>query len=174
MILLVIYFSSLMITTALSGIVMSDKYKAAWIYFITPIYRPGEIIGGAVKAVVVMFFAPFAMLALVLGISLVGYTVLPNILLAICNQLFIITIMSIASVRHLPFSTSAYKPSFTSVLKNLLMMMIGFVVGAVHYFIYSYTWLVLLLIVVSATATYFLFKSINNYSWRKIISEYQD
>ena len=173
-VLLIIYFSSLMITTALGGIVMSDKYKAAWIYFITPISKPGAIIAGAVKAVTIMFFIPLALLALVFGVSIIGYSVLPNLLLAICNQLFIITLMSIASVNYLPFSTSVYKPNFSSILKNIAMMIMGFIVGAIHYAIYSYTWLVIILIVVSVTATYFLFNTINKYSWRKITSVYSE
>jgi VIT1/CCC1 family predicted Fe2+/Mn2+ transporter len=82
--------------------------------------------------------------------------------------------MSLASVHHLPFSTSTYKPNFSSVLKNILMMMLGGLVGIIHYFIYSYTWLVLVLIVVSLASAYFLFGIISKYSWRKIISEYRD
>ena len=174
MILLIIYFSSLMIITALGGIVMSDKYKAAWIYFVTPIYKPGKIILGAIKSVIVMFFLPFAILSLGLGLGFVGISVLPNIILAICNQLLIITLMAMVSVNYLPFSTSVYKPNFSSVLKNILMMMLGFLVGIMHYFIYQYTWLVVVITIISLVSTYFLFKTIGNYSWQKILSEYRE
>jgi len=173
-ILLIIYFSSLMIVTALGGIVMSDKYKAAWIYFITPISNPGEIIAGSIKAVTVMFFFPLATIALVVSTGFIGFSVIPNMILAISNQLFIITIMSMSSVKYLPFSTTLYKPNFLSVMKNFTMMIIGGLVGIIHFFIYPYTWLVLVLIIVSLVATYFLFKTISRYNWSKIISEYRE
>ncbi len=173
-ILLIIYFSSLMILTALGGIVMSDKYKAAWIYFITPISKPGEIIAGSIKAVTVMFFFPLATVALLASTGFIGFSVIPNMILAISNQLFIITIMSMSSVKYLPFSTTIYKPNFLSVIKNFLMMIIGGSVGVIHFFIYPHTWLVLVLIPISLAATYFLFSTIGKYSWGKIISEYRE
>ncbi len=173
-ILLIIYFSSLMILTALGGIVMSDKYKAAWIYFITPISKPGEIIAGSIKAVTVMFFFPLATVALLASTGFIGFSVIPNMILAISNQLFIITIMSMSSVKYLPFSTTIYKPNFLSVIKNFLMMIIGGSVGVIHFFIYPHTWLILVLIPISLAATYFLFGTIGKYSWTKIISEYRE
>lgn len=173
-ILLIIYFSSLMILTALSGIVMSDKYKAAWIYFITPISKPGEIIAGSIKAVTVMFFFPLAIIALIASTGFIGFLVIPNMILAISNQLFIITIMSVSSVKYLPFSTTIYKPNFLSVIKNFAMLIIGGSVGVIHFFIYPHTWLVLVLIPISLTATYFLFATIGKFSWGKIISEYRE
>ena len=173
-ILLIIYFSSLMILTALGGIVMSDKYKAAWIYFITPISKPGEIIAGSIKAVTIMFFFPLAIIALIASTGFIGFSVIPNMILAISNQLFIITIMSVSSVKYLPFSTTIYKPNFLSVIKNFAMLIIGGSVGVIHFFIYPHTWLVLVLIPISLTATYFLFATVGKYSWGKIISEYRE
>jgi VIT1/CCC1 family predicted Fe2+/Mn2+ transporter len=95
-------------------------------------------------------------------------------ILAISNQLFIITIMSMSSVKYLPFSTTIYKPNFLSVIKNFAMLIIGGFVGVIHFFIYPHTWLVLVLIPISLAATYFLFATIGKYSWGKIISEYRE
>ena len=171
---LIIYLSSILISSALGGIIMSDKYKAAWLYFITPVYKPGQIIAGAVKAITVMFFVPLAILAIVLGIGIAGINILPNVILAISNQLLIITLIAMVSINYLPFSTSVYKPNFTSVLKNFAMLMLAGLVGVLHYVIYNYMWIVLPMIALSLTATYLLFKSIGNYSCNKIVSVYRE
>ncbi len=173
-VLMIIYFSTLMISTALGGIVMSDKYKAAWLYFITPIYEPGKIIVGAVKAVVVMFFVPLAILAIGLGVVFAGFSILPNLILAICNQVLIIGLFSINGVRFLPFSTNTYKPSFTTALKGIAMLILAMIVGTLHFFIYDYIWIVLPMMALSLTATYFIYKNIGNYSWNKIMSVYRE
>jgi hypothetical protein len=144
------------------------------LYFITPIYQPGKILVGATKAVTVMFFVPLALLALVLGISFVGVSILPNLLLAICNQVLIIGLFASNGLRYLPFSTNTFKPNFTAALKSLAMLVLAGCVGVLHFVIYNYLWIVLPMIALSLTATYFIFKQIGNYSWNKIMSVYSE
>ena len=45
-----IYFSSLLVITAITQMKYSDKFRASWIFFITPVDKPGEIISGSIKA----------------------------------------------------------------------------------------------------------------------------
>lgn len=169
-----IYFSIMMIMTALGGIAMSDKFKAAWIYFITPIYDPGEILAGSIKATIVMFFVPIAVLATTIGIGLIGFAALPNLLLAVINVLLITVLISIVSVHHFPFSSSINKPGFSTVIKSFLTLIAAGLIAVLHYFIMDKTIVVIAVTIASSVATYFLFKVIYNYNWSKILSVYSE
>jgi biotin transporter BioY len=46
----IIYFSSFILIMAISQIAYSERFKAAWLYFTTPVRSPGYLIGGALKA----------------------------------------------------------------------------------------------------------------------------
>lgn len=173
-VLMIIYFSSLLISTALGSITMSDKYKASWLYFITPIYEPGKIFLGAVKAVSVMFFAPFAMLALTVGVAFVGVNIIPNVVLACVNQIIIIGLYFLFGMPYLPFSTSTYKPSAGSIFKGFFALIIAALIGLLHYFVYNYIYAVMFLIVVGCSIIYFMQKHISNFSWQKVLSVYRE
>jgi hypothetical protein len=92
----IIYFSSLILITAINQLMYSDKYKAAWIYFTTPIAKPGKIISGALKSLLVKFYLPIITLTFLGAILFEGPRVIPNLFLGLCNQLLIIFLILIA------------------------------------------------------------------------------
>ena len=105
MLLFVVYFSSLVLLTALMQLPFSEKYKASWIFRTAPVDSPGKIICGAVKSVIVFFYIPIALIVMVFGLSLMGLSVFPNLLLGCINVLAIGSVISLIEVRKLPFST---------------------------------------------------------------------
>jgi ABC-2 type transport system permease protein len=172
--LMVVYISSLVVFTAISNMVMSEKFKAAWIYFITPIYKPGKIILGSLKAVCVMFLLPLIALALVLGLMFAGLSILPNLALAIVNQLLIILLFSLLNTSYFPFSTAVYKPNAGAVFKNIFAMLFATLIGVLHFFVYDYILLVVLFIALDVTLIYFITRQISANSWQKIMSIYRE
>ncbi len=50
--------SSFIFITAISNLIYSDKYKAAWVYFVAPLAAPGRLLSGAWKAALVKFLLP--------------------------------------------------------------------------------------------------------------------
>src|SRR4029078_12967130 len=99
-----LYFSSLLLSMAVTQLVYSEKYKAAWLYFITPVNVPGEIINGAVKAAIVKFFLFFIFVLAIPGIALAGISFIPNLLLAVINQLVICYVLVYLGNKELPFA----------------------------------------------------------------------
>jgi hypothetical protein len=55
MVLGAIYFTSFLLMMAIGQIIYSEKFKAAWIYYTSPVEKPGEIISGAAKAAILKF-----------------------------------------------------------------------------------------------------------------------
>jgi ABC-2 type transport system permease protein len=68
----VIYFSSFALMMAIYQLAYSDKYKAAWIYYITPIQSPGKLLSGALKSVMVKLYLPMVCLPVSQRFSLSG------------------------------------------------------------------------------------------------------
>jgi hypothetical protein len=53
-------------------------------------------------------------------------------------------------------------------------MIVGSITAVLHYFLYNITPVVIILTFLSAGAAWFVYDSIRNYSWQKVISKYQD
>ncbi len=134
--LIVIYFSNLLLITALAQITMHEKYKAAWIFFTTPVDKPGNFISGSVKAAVAQFFFPLAAVIFILLTTLAGPFIIPNVLLGIANEFFITAISAYIVVKKLPFS-SPQQNNTGSGLRVFSVMILGSVLAFIHYLLYK-------------------------------------
>ena len=142
--LILLYCASLAAPAALLHLRFSSQFEAAWIYSALPLHRPGEVLLGAFKAVMVRLMLPtFAVLA---AIALVvwGWRVLPDVLLASVVLVLICLIEALLVGRHLPFSESAgAMESSGRTLRSMLLMPIVGGFGLAHYAIRPYPFVVL-------------------------------
>jgi len=167
--LMIIYISSMFLTTALLQLQYSDKYKASWIFFITPVNTPGQVISGAVKCVLLFYFLPIVLLIFAMGIILQGPAALPNLLLGSVNVLAIATLISYIMVRKLPFSTQQEGTSGGSTFfRTMLLLIIPALFGLVHWLISGFYWVVLLLLLLSAIVPWLVFDEIKKLKWEKL------
>ncbi len=164
-----LYFSSLLLSMAVTQLVYSEKYKAAWLYFITPVNVPGEIINGAVKAAIVKFFLFFILVLAVPGIALAGISFIPNLLLAVVNQLVICYALVYLGNKELPFAKNqSIEVKAGNFMRNLFRMIIPFSIAVLHYFIYTSMPLVILVLIVSGAAFWVIMDSVKKFSWTVI------
>ena len=84
-----IYISAFLLIMAIQQMHHSEKWKASWMYLITPVHTPGAIILGGAKAIIAKFYLPIAVFITVTGFVLFGPKALPNLLLGIINILLI-------------------------------------------------------------------------------------
>jgi hypothetical protein len=170
-----LYFISLVLSTAITQLAYTEKYKAAWMYFITPVNVPGNIINGGVKATIVKFFLPGILILIVPGIALTGVSFVPNLLLAIVNQLIICYVLVYLGYRDLPFSKmQSINVKTGNFMRNLFRMIIPFGIAILHYFIYTSIPLVTLALAVSGAALWLIVGSVNNFSWSVIKTSYTE
>lgn len=161
-----IYFSSIVITVAVSQMIYSDKFRASWIFFIVPVPRPGEIISGALKATVFQFAFFMAILTFGGGLWMAGPAILPNLILAVCNQILITYAIAMISFRQLPFSQPIGTAQKTGQFaRSLSMMFFSLVVGSTHYFIYKYNIAVGVFLLVSLVALWLMTRHIRQLRW---------
>lgn len=170
-----LYFSSLLLSMAVAQLTYSEKYKASWIYFIAPLHLPGNIINGAVKAAVVKFFLPAIAVLSIAGIALTGASFLPNLLLAIVNQLVICYMLVYMGRKDLPFSKNQSIDVKTgNFVRSIFRMIIPFSIAIIHYFIFNNLPLIILVFIVAVAALWLLMGSVNKFSWGVISTSYTE
>jgi hypothetical protein len=175
LLLTIIYMLGFTILQAMSNLKQSDKYKAAWIYFITPIQEPGNIISGAVKATIAIFFLPLAIALIILSVAFIGWNIIPNLLLGISNQLLICFFVAYISMREFPFArTATNKVKGTGFIRGLFSLIFPVTLGILHYFIYNFIPVVLLLALLSLIGTWLIAGSIKRRDWNSVQSEYRE
>jgi hypothetical protein len=167
-----IYFSSYLVMQAISQMTYSDKFKAAWIYFIAPVKTPGQLINGALKAALVKFYIPIVVIVSAATIVLAGPKLLPNLLLGLFNEVLICSLITYITVKELPFSMQQNNNIKSgSFIKGLFMLIIPAFVALFHFLIYKFTAVVYIFTILSGIATWLTFGSINNIGWNKILSK---
>lgn len=166
-----VYFSSFILIIAIAQLPFSDKYKAAWIYYSSPIAAPGLLINGTFKAIVSKFYLPLVVLSFVTGIILIGPSILPNLLLALFNELFICSLITYLTMKELPFSTQQGTNSKTgNFFRGILTFIIPSTIAVFHFFIYKITVVVYIFAVLSLILNWLVQGAIKQLAWSKINS----
>ena len=164
-----IYFTSLLLVMALTQMSYSDKYKASWIYYTSPVAQPGEVILGGAKAMIMRFYIPMVVVVTVVALVFVGPKVLPNIILGLFNQLVIAALVVYAGNKVFPFSTHQSNNTKTgSFIRNLFVFFISGLIATGHYFIYDIMPAVILCLLMSGVALWFMTDSIRRISWAAV------
>ncbi|HWB28609.1 MAG TPA: hypothetical protein VG738_24215 [Chitinophagaceae bacterium] len=172
--LIVIYFSNLLLIGALGQITMYDKFKAAWIFFTTPVDVPGKIVSGAVKASIAQFFFPIVLITFVCLVSIAGIRIIPNVLFGYCNVLLVSAVSAYLTTNKLPFSSAPTIRGSVGMLRLFTVMILGTLMAFAHYSLYNITAVIIILVFISGGAAWMIFDSIKKYSWQKISSNYED
>jgi ABC-2 type transport system permease protein len=170
-----LYLTSFILTIAIKQLVYSEKYKASWFFYTTPVKTPGDIILGAVKAGIFRFYIPFLTILFIASISLIGLHVIPNLILGLFNELLIVTLLVYAGHRLLPFSTSqSNSVKAGSFLRSVFVLFLSGMIAVGHYFVYTSMPLVIIGAVLSIIATWFMMSSIRNTSWGGVKNAYAE
>lgn len=170
-----LYFTSLLLTMAIGQITYSDKYKASWIYYTSPLQRPGEVITGAAKAAIFKFYIPMVVFITIAGIIIIGPKILPNIALGMFNVLLIATLLVYIGNKTFPFSLQQNNNvKGGTFIRNLFVFFISGLIAVGHYILYDIIPAILLCTALSALATWLLMGSIKNSAWATIKSTYKE
>lgn len=163
--LFILYFGGIYIMTALLQIGISDNYKAAWIFESSPMSRPGLLLAGGLKALVVKLMIPYFALLASYVLYLRGMTALPDIFLAFVNSLVMLLVTALISKRHLPFSMAQDVVRNSTTSRSFLSMFIISLIGAAHWgltYVPYGRWIAL---PIMAGVAFFLFRSYRATQW---------
>lgn len=164
-----IYVSSFILLAAITHMAFSEKYKAAWVYYSTPIVEPGQIISGSLKAVIFQIQIFFILVFLIISIALIGLSVIPNIILGIINQIMIAYFIVAVGKKNFPFSKLLLNAKkSTSFIKSLYMIVFFGIIGVIHFYIFKNIYFIAISMVLSLAMLFYLSKYVKNISWDKI------
>ncbi len=164
--LFVFYFSLLTLMTVFQFITQSEKYKAAWIYFVAPIQQPGQLMSGVLKAAFVKFYMPFVLVFSVLGLVFLGPSVLNDILLSTTVGGIAAMLICLFTVTGYPFSQPIKKTEGRFLANLVLIGLIGGV-GFGHFLAVKYEGLVWSLVLVTALICWVMLRYFKKEYWEK-------
>jgi ABC-2 type transport system permease protein len=170
-----LYVTALLLIAAVNQMIYSDKFKAAWIYFVAPVASPGEIISGSMKAVLTKFYFPLAIVIAAIALPLLGLSFLPNMILAFSNVLLTTSLMVLVAFRDLPFAKPQSNASTSGTLiRSLFMMVIPGILALFQLLVFDIFWVVVLLAVLSLAAIWTVTESIKKTGWQKILTRFDE
>lgn len=164
-----IYLSTFILSAVLMNISMSDKYKAAWVYYAMPIGEPGKILSGMYKAIVTLYFLPYC-LVLSIGIVIVwGPQAINDVILAFLVSLIYGLLMALFMVKGLPFSRPVVnKQGGGKIITSLVMMLFIGGIGFGHYLLMKWETLVWVAIIPALLINFIMFRQYKKQTWDNI------
>lgn len=169
MFLFFVYLCILSIANSRIFVEFNENFLASWIYQSTPVLKPGEIISGGLKALLIKFYLPIYAILFSFGYYVWGNGIIDDFVLGFFNNILIFLVTASFTEHYLPFSrqtnTKQQSGRFAQVM--LQMLIIAALVG-LHYLVIQVDWLIYLLIPVSAAGCYFFLKRIQELPWIKI------
>jgi hypothetical protein len=169
----VLYSFSLILLTAINQLPFSEQYKAAWVYFSLPLEKPGNILSGAYKAVVIKFYLPFISIISCTAIYLFGLQIILHLLLSFSNIFLTGLIYTLFIMKMFPFSMQQNASEKSgSFIKVLFSLIVPFILALIHFFIFKSMILIVVAISCSLILNYILLQRLRNRSWTLIASPY--
>jgi ABC-2 type transport system permease protein len=165
--LMLLYMTAFVLMQSLNYITMSDQYKAAWVYYSSPVPVPGHVMAGAFKAMWIKYFLPFISVIAVFIISVWGPASILDILLAVSNiTLFAICVVRIA-YRTFPFSMleQMNQTGGKAVLRMLFVFFLIASLGFGHYLSTFMWWTKFIFLGLSLTLLWLIWDSYRNTGW---------
>ncbi|MCY4780574.1 hypothetical protein ORI89_13005 [Sphingobacterium sp. UT-1RO-CII-1] len=116
----VFYLASISLFGVLQLITRSEVYKAAWMYYVAPIKKDGEVISGALKAVIIKYYLSFMLLFAIVSVFMFGVSVVNDVLLATSLGLILTIVLALFAIRDYPFSLPEKATNNRSLLTGLV------------------------------------------------------
>ena len=148
----------------------SDRHTAAWVFHARPLHRPGELLTGVLKAVVLRFFLPFYLLLFLFALTIWGLHVTDDFLLGLFNLGLITLAGGSAAYRSLPFSKPMPEGSGGDqiLLSIVLVAAIG-LFGWLHYLASNWPLILWGWMAAAAAALALIYHLFRRIPWREVL-----
>ncbi|MBS1524841.1 MAG: hypothetical protein JST19_04275 [Bacteroidetes bacterium] len=164
-----IYMCAFVLSAVLGQVSMSEKYKAAWVYYSTPVTEPGKILSGMYKAILVVYFLPYCLLMGIIIVAIWGPAAINDVILAITISMIYGVLVALFMVKGLPFSKPVVlKQGGGKFIVSLTVMLFLGGIGAGHYFLMRWENVIWIMIVPFAAIAWLMFHYYKKQSWESI------
>ncbi len=165
------YISVIVLSSLLTYITQSEKFKAAWVYYALPISKPGKVLAGMYKALICLYYLPFCII-LGTGVAIIwGPQVINDVILAFFICLIYGILMALFTVKGLPFSKPVLlKQGGGRAISNLVTMALIGLLGYGHYVLINHETLIWLLIIPFAGIAWIMLNEYKKTTWNDLES----
>ncbi|MDM1294755.1 hypothetical protein HX021_10695 [Sphingobacterium sp. N143] len=160
------YLSLLTILTVFQLITQSNKYKAAWIYYVTPIQQPGQFMTGVLKACLIKYVLPFHILFLCVCIPLFGIAAVNDLLLSAAIGGIESILIMLFLVKNYPFSKASH-PSSKAIINLLILGLLG-LIGFLHKIIFQHELLIWVLAGIGWLIFFMMLRYLQKEEWKSL------
>ncbi len=168
---MLMYMCSFVMLQALNYLTISDQYKAAWVYYASPLDKPGNVMIGAFKAIYIKYFLPFFSVVAIFVLCVWGADAILDVVLALTNvTLFAACIMRVG-FRRFPFSVmEQMENAGTRTLKVFVALLVPSLLGFGHYMT-NLWWLKIVFLILSGILLWLVLDSYANTDWANVKKE---
>jgi hypothetical protein len=164
-----IYLVFMVLQVTIHEISYADDHKASWMFFVAPIDKPGEILSGSIKAIMVRLFIPVYMVICVVVMAIWGVSAIDDLIFGFFNNLLMVLMLIIVNPYRLPFSIAPHVKSQTgSFARSLLTLLLVGSIGLMHYFLSQWPIVIWTCIPLQLVVIYLLLRSYRSISWSQI------
>lgn len=158
-----VYFSLIIIPTAVVLLAQSAKYKAAWIYQVFPLADFSALKKGTLKAFLLKLFVPLYAVMCIVFTVLFGVRVVPDLIGVLLASFIYTLICYLLTGDELPFTQPSGQVDSGQGVKTLILLIPLAMIAGIHYAISLYmpfgAWVfALLMLVINGVCWRVLFK----------------
>jgi hypothetical protein len=164
-----IYVPFFFLFSLISSIRYGNNGRTAWIYMVAPLRKPGEIISGTYKALIIKIFVPVFMICNGVTLYFWGINLVWQIIAGLFLNIFAILMVMLIFKSHFPFSREIKATNTgTKFIASLLMFFISFGLGGLHYLLISNHVHVAITLALCMTGSWIFFTILRQRNWDRI------
>ena len=138
-----LYLTFMLLQVSFYELPYSDDFKASWIYYSAPLERPGFILTGTLKAIIIRLFMPGYVVTSSVVLFIWGIQALDDAIFGFFNNILMLMIVALINKRSLPFSiATSLRNQSGSFIRSMIMLIFIGLLGFTHYMLSQNTiWL---------------------------------
>jgi ABC-2 type transport system permease protein len=167
---MVLYYTSFCIYAVSQQIFYSDDWKAAWVFKNAPITKPGDILLGGLKVIIIKWAVPIFIFIGIVMFYKFGLEIIDDVIFAFVNTLLYIGVTVSKVDFAMPFSKSIAEQNKAAKNFSRIMMLVLVVpvMGGIHFFISKVPYGVIILTPIFLIIALILLKEYRKITWGKI------
>jgi hypothetical protein len=164
-----IYACIFALITVAYEIQFTDEFKAAWIYVAAPIEKPGVILSGALKAVLVKFFLPIYSIISAGVFFIWGSKSVVDLIFGAVSCILLMVVLAIIGDKRLPLSMApTSRNQAGSFARAIISMLLIGLLGGGHYALSSFSFILWIACPLLMIACYLIWRLYANADWEHI------
>jgi ABC-2 type transport system permease protein len=167
--LFLIYLPLFAVASSLNIVTFNENFQASWIYHSMPVKRPGELLSGNLKALILKYFVPIYIVFFAMSLFIWGPAIIDDFILGLLNSMISLLVLSHFTEHYLPFSRQPnIKQQSGKFIQVMLQMLIIGVLVTIHYLLLGRVYVMYGVAVLSFVGLWFMVKNLQAISWTKI------